>query len=463
MSRNWLIKQADAVFTGETHSVNNPVTDIRIHNGIITEIGTNLTPLDCSNEALASETIVDAKGCVIYPAFCNTHHHLAQSVLKAVPTGLNQGLGEWLQSVPYRFWPKMPAELVYLAAKMGLIDMLRSGVSICADHHYLYHLHSSSAVEQAIWQAADELGIRLVLCRGGANIIGSHKGMRNMGIEPETLDVTLSRLQATKAHYHQDGGDAYRKLVVAPTSLIHSQTPDQLIELAAFAKQHQLKRHSHLLEVGFDEQQSQIKYGMSAIDYVESIGWLDEEVSFAHLVQSNDTGIAQLGQARCTMSHCSTSNLRLGSGIAPVLAMQQQGVNITIGVDGSASSENASMLQELNLAWLLHRGQGDATATSVDEIIRWGSQNGAEFFGFNSGSIAVGKNADLVLWDVSSLRYRGCHDLLVAPIVAGEPATIKNMFIAGKEVVNNGQVNNVDYEALGEQVTASLTALLKEI
>lgn len=458
MSQNLLIKHAAAILTEKKTHTTESVTDIRINNGIISEIGTNLTQQKTNNE-----TIINANGCVIYPAFCNTHHHLAQSVLKAIPEGLNQGLGEWLQQVPYRFWPKMPAELIYLAAKMGLIEMLRSGVSICADHHYLYHLHSSVAVEQAIWQAADELGIRLVLCRGGANIIGSHKGMKNMGIEPETLELTLARLQATTEKYHQHGNNVFRKLVVAPTSLIHSQTPEQLRELAKFAKQYQLKRHSHLLEVAFDEQQSQQNFAMSAVEYVNSVDWLASDVSFAHLVHASENGIAQLGRAQSSISHCPTSNLRLGSGIAPVLAMQQQGVNITIGVDGSASSENASMLQELNLAWLLHRRNGDAGATSVEEVIRWGSQNGAQFFGFNSGSIAVGKNADLVLWDTSSLRYSGFHHILSAPIVAGEPATIKKMFIAGKEVVSNGHVLNVDYEELTQQIKQALAVFLNRL
>ncbi|MFW5824267.1 MAG: amidohydrolase family protein, partial [Marinobacter sp.] len=164
---NYLIQNAVAVFSGD----HPDATDIRIHNGRITELGRDLTPA-----AEAPETVVDARGCVIWPGLVNTHHHLAQSIMKGVPQGLNQDLGGWLSSVPYRFWPRVTPELMYHAARLGLYELIRSGATTCADHHYLYHRHTRPELEEAVWQAAEELGIRLVLCRGSATETGSHEG-----------------------------------------------------------------------------------------------------------------------------------------------------------------------------------------------------------------------------------------------------------------------------------------------
>ncbi|MEI8632943.1 amidohydrolase family protein [Vibrio sp. PP-XX7] len=155
---HYLIQNARAIYRSSDTA---PVSDIRIRDGLIRELGNDLIPL-------SDETLIDASGCVIYPGMVNTHHHLFQSVLKGVPEGLNHGLDEWLASVPFRFWPDIRPELMYHAARLGLFELLRSGATTCADHHYLYHAGTSQEMEDAVWQAADELGIRLVLCRGSS-------------------------------------------------------------------------------------------------------------------------------------------------------------------------------------------------------------------------------------------------------------------------------------------------------
>ena len=452
---NYLIHNAEAVFSDAPL----PVTDIRISKGVISEIGTDLAPQEHLNE-----TAINARGCVIYPGLVNTHHHLAQSILKGVPQGLNQGLGDWLASVPYRFWPKITPELMYHAARLGFYELLRSGATGCADHHYLYHASSSPEVEDALWQAADELGIRLALCRGSATASGSHRGMKSSGIEPETIEQVLQRLEKSREKYHETGAAPMRQLVVAPTSLIHSATPDSLKILADYARSHKLRMHSHLLEVAFDEQQAQEKYGMSAIDYAASVNWLGNDVWFAHLVQSNSDAIAQLAQTGTGIAHCPTSNCRLGSGIAPVIAMAQAGVPISIGVDGSASSESGSMLQELNLSWLIHRTQHGPAATKLETVLEWGSRGGAAILGWdNIGGIAVGQAADVVLYDINQPRFAGVHEQLMAPLMCGEPVTIKHSFINGKLVINNGAVSNLDQHELLANVQQCVKALLHRV
>ncbi len=453
---HYLIQGCEAVFSPSA-GPQSPVTDIRIRDGRINELGQHLIP----NK---DETLIDGRGCVAYPGLVNTHHHLAQSMLKGIPAGLNQGLGEWLASVPYRYWPKIDAELMYLAAKLGLYELLRSGATTCADHHYLYHASSSAEVEDAVWQAADELGMRLVLCRGSATVMGSHKGMRDAGILPESLDQAISRMEHSRSRYHQTGNMAMRKLVVAPTSIVHTSPPQDLREFAAFARAHGLKLHSHLLEVDFDQQQALQKYGMPAIDYAQSVNWLGEDVWFAHLVQCDQHAIKLLAETGTGIAHCPTSNCRLGSGIAPVIEMQRAGVNITLGVDGSASSESGSMIQELNLSWLLHRTQHGPNATSAEQVLNWGSENGARLLGLEgTGSLEVGKAADIVLYDIQQPRFAGVHSPLLAPLLCGEPVSIKTSFIQGNPVYGEGCANPIDEAKFTADIQQGVKHLLAKV
>lgn len=452
---NYLIRNAIALFSEQHPSA----TDIRIADGRITEIGRQLTP---TNDY--PEQIIDARGCVIYPGLVNTHHHLAQSILKGIPGGINQGLGDWLASVPYRFWPHITPDLMYHAARLGLYELLRSGATTCADHHYLYHRDTSQELEDAVWQAADDLGIRLVLCRGSATVQGSHKGMARGGVVPETLDQVMSRMEHSRTRYHQEDGNAMRKLVAAPTSLIHSSSPQSLKTIAEWAGQHGIRRHSHLLEVDYDEQQSLQKYGMKAIDYAADCGWLGPDVWFAHLVKADDYAISKLAATGTGIAHCPTSNCRLGSGVAPVIELQQAGAPISIGVDGSASSESGSMLQELNLTWLLHRAVHGPDATHLETVLHWGSRDGARLLGLNDlGEIAVGQAADLVLYDIRKPRFSGVHTPLMAPLLCAEPTAVKHSFINGKPVVRDGQVKGLDEAELVASVQASVNTLLARV
>lgn len=448
---NYLIQNASAIFTPHRDNA----TDIRISNGIIEHVGIGLPPEP-------DDVIINARGCVIYPGLVNTHHHLAQSLLKGVPGGLNQPLGEWLAEVPYRFWPRITPELMYHAARLGLYELLRSGATTCADHHYLYHARSSQEVEDAVWQAADEMGMRLVLCRGGATVQGSHRGMLKAGIEPEPLDLTLTRLDNSRNQYHQTDAMAMRRLVVAPTSLVHSSTPEHLRELARYARHHQLKMHSHLLEVTFDEEKTQQQYGMSAVDYADHCEWLGTDVWFAHLVQASAQDIQKLAASGTGIAHCPTSNCRLGSGVAPVTTMAQAGMTISIGVDGSASAESASLIQELNLTWLLHRAIHGPSATNPEQVLHWGSRAGARLLGLeNVGEIVPGQAADLVLYDIDHPRFAGVHATLLAPLLCGEPVQIKHVFVQGRQVLEQGRFPNLDEAELTARVREGVSDLLR--
>ncbi len=416
--------------------------DILVRGRRIAAIGTDL-PLP------RGAATVDARGRLIYPGLVNTHHHLAQSLLKGVPAGINQGLSEWLGSVPYRTWPHFTPETLYTAAVTGFSELLRAGCTTCADHHYLYHHDSSPALEDALFDAAEAVGIRLVLCRGGSTVNDRHRLPDGSPIRPETLDRFLARLEETIGRRHDSSAEAMTRVAVAPTSLVHSSSPDQLRAMADFARDQGVRLHSHLLEVAGDDLASREKYGLSAIDLAESVGWLGPDVWFAHMVHADPETIARLGASGTGIAHCPSSNCRLGSGIAPVPDLEKAGVRISLGVDGSASAESGSPVNELLLSWLLHRATGGPHTTSVEQVLGWGTRGGAEVLGFEAlGELRPGAIADLAIYDLDQPRFAGLWEPRWAPVICGEPITAESVMINGDWRVRGGQVVGIDPEKL---------------
>lgn len=446
----YLIKHAQSITTPIGQSI-----DIRIQHGKIVEIGQELVPN-------SNEQCVDATGCVAYPGLVNTHHHLAQSVLKGIPEGLNTDLGDWLSAVPYRFWPHISPKLMYLSAKLGLFELQRSGATTCADHHYLYHADTNPDLEEALWQAASDMGMRFTLCRGSATNVGSHRGMQRGLIVPETEKMVLNRLDASLQH-HDTSPFAMKKLCVAPTSLIHSSQAEHLKNFAHYARQHDLRLHSHLLEVDHDQHQSLKKYGMSAVEFAANCNWVGEDVWFAHLVKTNAQDRAILAETKTGMSHCPTSNCRLGSGIASALEMATMGMNVSIGVDGSASSESGSMLQETNLAWLLQRAQYGANAITLDTVFDWATVNGAKQLGYQTGKLKAGYAADIVLFRIDTPRLATVHSPQYAPLLCGEPAIVEHNFINGEPVIEHQVSTKVDIDQLISDITQEIKKLMHSI
>ncbi|NVK40808.1 MAG: amidohydrolase family protein [Oceanospirillaceae bacterium] len=429
--------------------------DIRIRGTRIEAIG-SLSPQP-------GDEVIDASDKVIYPGLVNTHHHLFQSILKGIAAGLDQGLGDWLQSVPYRHWPKFTPEMLYTAARVGFTELLRSGCTTCADHHYLYHANSSPEMEAVLFQAAEEVGIRYVLCRGGTTGRMTHKGMQKAGVEAESLEQFLMRTEAVADRYHRDDDDALFKVVVAPTTLVHSMPPAHLKEVAAFARGRGLRLHSHLLEVPFDDQVSRERYGCSAVELAAQCDWLGEDVWFAHLVNAGPEDRRLLGATGTGVSHCPISNARLGSGIAPIPEMAAAGMQVSIGVDGSGSAEGGSLIGELYATWLLHRTRLGPDATSVAQVLKWGSEEGARMLGFPSlGRLEVGAPADLLIFDLDHPRFAGVWEQAQAPILCGEPAAVERVMVNGRWSVVDGRVTALDERHLATQArdtVANLRAL----
>lgn len=427
--------------------------DVLVSGHRISMIAPRLTPA-------ADADVLDARGLLVLPGLVNTHHHIAQSLLKAIPGSLNLGLNDWLGAVPYRYWPHYTPDCLYAAARIGFSELLAAGCTTCADHHYLYHRDTSAELEAALLQAAGEVGIRLVLCRGIATTTGSHRGMAAAKLQAEPLDLCLARIQDLIARHHDASPAAMTRIAVAPTSLVHTCAEAHLPLLAEFARSQQLLMHSHLLEVAYDESVCRQQHGISAVDYAERNGWLGDDVWFAHLVQADAAGVAKLGATRTGLAHCPNSNARLGSGIAPVPALAAAGARISIGVDGSAAAECGSIVNELWLAWLLHRTVGGAAATDAGTVLHWATAGGAQLLGFDdAGVLAPGKLADLVLYSLDEPRFLGLWQPELAPVVCGEPIKAQHVMVNGRWRLRDGVVRGVDQAALRLDAASALAHL----
>ncbi|CAG9174407.1 amidohydrolase family protein [Cupriavidus respiraculi] len=451
-----LIRGAAAVMTGRAgDAARAGAADIRIRDGRIAEMGPALPRLD-------DEEVLDASGCVVYPGWVNTHHHLFQNLLKAVPGGINAGLEQWLASVAYPRLARFTPEIFRIAVRLGMAELLLSGTTTCADHHYLYHHGEGADTGDVLFEVAEELGMRLVLCRGGAiQSAAEHPGMRATALVPETLDQMLADIERLKARYHDAAPDGLRRVVVAPTTPTFSLPPGLLRELAAFARGMDLRLHTHLSETDNYVRFCREKYQCTPVQFVADHDWLGPDVWFAHLVTVNPEEIRMLAVTRTGMAHCPVSNARLGSGIAPVRAMADAGVPVSLGVDGVASNESGSMVNEANFAWLVHRALGGAAQTRVEEVIHWGTAGGAQVLGLPGiGTLAPGQSADLAIYDVGGLRFHGFHDIGTAPVAAGEPTPVRDVLVRGRRVVRDGAVVGLDLERLRREARQALAALV---
>jgi cytosine/adenosine deaminase-related metal-dependent hydrolase len=467
----FLIRNATAILTGRAGAdARAPGTDLRVKDGRIAALGT-LAPEP-------GERQIDATGCVVYPAWVNTHHHLFQSLLKGDPVGLNATLTPWLTATPMRLRPRMTEHDFRLAARIGLVELALSGCGTVADHNYHYYPdmpYDSSAI---LFDEAAKLGLRFVLCRGGGTLSRAPAGADiPAAARPETLGGFLKDMERLAREFHDPAPDAMRRVVMAPTTPPHSMTPEEMKATAAEARRLGLRLHSHLSETVHYQDMVREKHRMKPVEFCQTIDWLGDDVWYAHLVKLDDDEIALLGRTRTGIAHCPQSNGRLGSGIAPVRALEAAGAKVSIGVDGAASNEAADMISETHAAWLMARaragheavahcrggqGEADAAATTIEDVVRWGSAGGAQVLGLGAvGTLAPGQAADLSVFGIDrDPRYFGLHDPAIGPVAAGGTADLRYLFVGGQEVVRDGRMPNLDIIELGRQSRDAVRALL---
>ncbi|WP_416413622.1 amidohydrolase family protein [Pantoea sp. App145] len=461
-----LIKNCQAILTGDAQQPRSCTRDIRIENGLISELG--------SLQAQADEQVIDARDCVVYPGWVNTHHHLFQSLLKGEPQGLNQSLGAWLAATPYRFRGAFDEQTFRIAARIGLVELVRSGCTTIADHHYLYWPEMPFDGAQILFEEAQQLGVRFVLCRGGATQSRGLESDLPTALRPEKFETMMADVERLVTQYHQANAFAMRQVVMAPTTTLHSTTPQELRESARLARQLGIRLHSHLSETVDYLDAAKAKFGMTPLQFCAEHDWIGSDVWFAHLVKLLPEEIALLGAAGSGIAHCPQSNARLGSGIADLVALEQAGVKVSIGVDGAASNEAADMQSETHAAWQLQRArkgmlaqpryaggtfEGGGDAASIEDVVRWGSHGGAQVLGLQTGVIAPGMAADIAIYQLDDPRYFGLHDMAIGPIACGGRARIKALLCHGKIIMQDDVIPGVDLPALGRAAADAVKIL----
>jgi cytosine/adenosine deaminase-related metal-dependent hydrolase len=452
MKNSFLIRNAQAFMTGlPGAAARHAGPSLRVSNGRIDAIG--------KLDALPGEEVIEAGGCVVYPAWVNTHHHLFQSMIKGDPHGINCSLGGWLEATPYRLRPAFDESTFRLAARTGLLELALSGCGTVADHNYLYGPGMTFDPSAVLFQEAERVGVRLVLCRAGATRTTRYEGEKS-GVAAESLEQIFADIKRLKHFYHEDSDNAMRRVAVATTIPFHALHPHEFREMSRFARSEGLRMHTHLNETIADRQVSQDLHGMTPVEFAEKHEWLGPDVWFAHMVKPDAREIATLGASRTGIAHCAQSNGRLGSGIAPIPELARAGAHISLGVDGAASNEAAEMASETHFCWLVHRAgrgsqtaagaksdevDGGADAVTVEDVVHWGTAGGAQVLGLPAiGSLEPGKAADIAIYKLDHPRYFGLLDPAIGPVASGGSVDLRALFVNGCLVVENGKHVSID-------------------
>lgn len=463
-----LIRGADALMTGLSGDAARAKggTDIRVRGGLVAAIGT-LAPEP-------GERVIDARGCVIYPGWVNTHHHLFQSLLKGIPAGINLALVPWLAAVPVPYRRHFDAEAsLRLAARVGLVELALSGCSTVADHQYHYWPGMPFDASEAVFDEAAKLGLRFVLCRGGqtqARAFTDEKAPPQ--VQPETLDGFMANVERDVLRFHQPGPMPMRRVVSAITTPNWSCAVDHLKPLAAEARRLGIRLHSHLSETYDYVRWAREQHGMTPVQFVAEHGWVGEDVWYAHMVHLDDGDLKLCAETRTGIAHCPQSNARLGSGIARIPEALTLGVPVGLAVDGAASNEAADMASEAHMAWMVHRADpragtrtvqpgGHAAAMTAEDVIHIGTAGGARMMGLGGvGTLEVGMAADLAVYDLDQPRHFGLFDPAIGPVVSGGRPTLKLLLVQGRTVVENDTIPGLDMPQLRAEATAFVKGML---
>ncbi|MCG7494319.1 8-oxoguanine deaminase [Thalassobius sp. Cn5-15] len=432
------LRNVDHILTMDDHRRELACADIYVAGGQIKEIGQSLP--------IRGE-VIDGCGCVVTPGLVNTHHHLYQSLTRAVPGGQDALLFGWLQTL-YPIWARFGPEEFFVSAQVGLAEMALSGCSLSSDHLYLYP--NGGRLDDTI-AAAAEVGLRFHPTRGAMSI-----GESDGGLPPDVLvereeDILNDCIRVIDAHHDASDGSMCR-VGVAPCSPF-SVSRDLMRDAAILARDKGVMLHTHLAENDEDIAYSLEKFGYRPGQYAEDLGWTGPDVWHAHCVKLDGQEIDLFARSGTGVAHCPCSNCRLGSGIAPVRPMRDTGVQVGLGVDGSASNDSGNLMAEARQTMLLQRVAYGADAMSAREALEIATRGGAEVLGRSDcGQLAVGKRADIAIWDVRGIESAGSWD--PAALLLAGPQKVRHLLVEGRQVVRDYQMATLDLPQVLERQRA---------
>ena len=424
--------------------------DLYAEDGFIRAIGNDLPQ--------QADKVIDARHMLCYPGLVNTHHHLYQVFSRNLAKVQNMELFDWLKTL-YEIWKNLDSDVIRLSSLTGMGELMKHGCTTCFDHHYVFPAHAGDLLGTQ-FAAADELGIRMYCSRGSMDL-----SVKDGGLPPDSVVQTVEEIMKDSARvieqYHDPSYGAMHRVALAPCSPF-SVSADLLRESAILARQYGVRLHTHLCETKDEENFMLQREGVRPLEYMERLGWIGKDVWYAHGIHFNDEELRVLAKTGTGVAHCPISNMKLSSGIARIPEMLKLGVPVGLAVDGSASNDGSSLMEELRVAFLLHRLNSSREAPTGYDILKMATRGSARLLGRDDiGQIAVGKCADLFMIDSRRLELVGsCYDPKSVLGTVGVRGPVDYTVVNGKVTVEHGRLTTIDEEEIAFQANRKCDAYL---
>ena len=424
--------------------------DLYCEDGFIKTIGHDLD--------VPADRVIDGSHMFCYPGLVNTHHHLYQVFSRNLPQVQNMELFDWLRTL-YEIWKNLDADVIRLSSLTGMGELMKHGCTTCFDHHYVFPAGSGDLLG-AQFAAADELGIRMYASRGSMDL-----SKKDGGLPPDSVVQTVDKILRDSVHaietYHDASYGAMHRVALAPCSPF-SVSAELLRQSAILARQYGVRLHTHLCETKDEEDFMLAREGVRPLAYMERLGWIGSDVWFAHGIHFNDEELRLLAQTGTGVAHCPISNMKLSSGVARIPEMLALGVPVGLAVDGSASNDGSSLLEELRVAYLLHRLTSSRQAPTGYDVLKMATRGSTRLLGRDDiGQLSEGKCADLFMIDARRLELVGCGcDAGSVLGTVGVRGPVDYTVVHGRVTVEGGRLVTVDEERLAREADAKCRAYL---
>ena len=445
-----LIKNVKHLVTCDTDDRVLNGVNVLVQDGIIVRIG---------QEDMTADDVIDASHMVMYPGLINTHHHLYQTFSRNLPQVQNMELFPWLKTL-YEIWKNVNENVAYYSSLTGMGELLKNGCTTCLDHHYVFPKGHNKGILDAQFAAADALGIRFHATRGSMDL-----SVKDGGLPPDsvvqTVDEILSDCEEAVKKFHDPDPYAMHQVALAPCSPF-SVSGELLRESAKLARRLKVRLHTHLAETKDEENFTLSHFHMRPLEYMESLGWTGDDVWYAHGIHFTDEELKYL--TRTGVAHCPISNMKLSSGIAKIPQMLELGVPVGLAVDGSASNDGSNLLEEMRVAYLLHRLNSSNQAPGGYDILKMATAGSASLLGREKlGRIAPGMAADFFLVDLNRLELVGAQfDVTSMLCTVGLKSSVDYTVVNGNVVVKEGKLTGIDEEKVTEEANALVTDYLNQ-
>ena len=415
--------------------------DLYAEDGVIRAIGPKLEK--------PAEEVLDARHMLCYPGLINTHHHLYQQFSRNLPQVQNMELFDWLKTL-YEIWKNLDTDVVRLSSLTGMGELMKHGCTTCFDHHYVFPAGAGDLIGTQ-FEAASELGIRMHCSRGSMDL-----SVKDGGLPPDSVVQTVDEIMKDSARlietYHDPAFGSMQQLALAPCSPF-SVSAELLRQSAILARQYHVRLHTHLCETKDEENYMLAREGMRPLAFMQTLGWVGPDVWYAHGIHFNDDELKLLAETGTGVCHCPASNMKLASGIARIPDMLKLGVPVGLGVDGSASNDGSSLMEELRTAFLLHRLNSSREAPSGYDFLKIATRGSARLLGRDDiGSLSVGRCCDLFLIDSRRLELVGaCYDPKAVLATVGVRGPVDYTVVNGRITVREGRLTRIDEEATARE------------